>query len=406
MGYLSIGLNRVRMALLATLSCGLATAQVTVAGRPVEVHAFFSQAFVKSGSNNYLTMQSSRGAFDFTDGGFNVTSRLSDKLRVGIQGYVRNLGNLGNGHVILDWASVDYRFKDYLGVRAGRVKTVVGLYNDTQDLEFLHTWAILPQSVYPLDLRGFSLSHLGGDIYGSISPRGWGSFSYTAYVGRSPQDPAGGRAYAFTGYGLDLGKTSGWMSGADLKWNTPLQGLLLGASFQDLRFHSNSHNVASGGRLATDTKFTTVVFSAQYSLDRLRLDYERSRSLSTTLLDGAHGLGPGIVVFPYDQRGWYAAAAYRVWTHLELGSYHSRFYPNADRQLAFQPYKPAVARHLYDQAMTARFDFKSHWDLKAEQHFMDGFGDPASSRGFYLQDNPQGLAPKTKLFVLRLGFNY
>ena len=44
-----------------------------------------------------------------------------------------------------------------MGFREGRVKTSLGLYNDTQDQEFLHTWALLPQSLYPADLRSVAL---------------------------------------------------------------------------------------------------------------------------------------------------------------------------------------------------------------------------------------------------------
>ena len=58
----------------------------------------------------------------------------------------------------------------------GIVKTVLGLYNDTQDMEFLHTWAILPQSMYPLDLRSSTIAHVGADFYGDISLRRLGSF--------------------------------------------------------------------------------------------------------------------------------------------------------------------------------------------------------------------------------------
>ena len=53
---------------------------------------------------------------------------------------------MGNWHPELDWAVADYRFKDWFGIRGGKVKTALGLYNDTQDLEFLYTWALMPQS--------------------------------------------------------------------------------------------------------------------------------------------------------------------------------------------------------------------------------------------------------------------
>ncbi len=136
-------------------------AQFTFKNRPVQIHGFASQGFTKSDNNNYLTMNTSEGSFAFTDGGLNGSIQLTGKFRVGAQLYIRNIGTLGDWHPIVDWAVADYKFKDWFGVRAGKVKSVLGLYNDTQDMEFLHTWAILPQSLYPLDLRSAVMSRCG-----------------------------------------------------------------------------------------------------------------------------------------------------------------------------------------------------------------------------------------------------
>ena len=79
--------------------------------------------------------------------------QVSDKFRIGAQVYDRKLGELGDWHPSLDWAVADYKVNNWLGFRGGKVKTTLGLYNDTQDLDFLHTFALLPQSVYPTDVR-------------------------------------------------------------------------------------------------------------------------------------------------------------------------------------------------------------------------------------------------------------
>src|SRR4029077_36993 len=164
----------------------------SVDGRQVQIHSFASQGFVYSNQNNYLTMDTSKGSFSFTDFGFNSSTQITDKFRVGAQLYDRNVGMLGNWHLSLDWASADYRFKDWFGVRAGKVKTVLGLYNDSQDLEFLHTWALMPQAVYPLDVRSDIIAHVGGDIYGLIGIKKLGSVSYTVWAGQIPNDSQSG----------------------------------------------------------------------------------------------------------------------------------------------------------------------------------------------------------------------
>ena len=155
-------------------------------GREVEVHGFASQGFVYTSTNNWLTMNSNQGSGAFTDFAINVSTNVTDRLRVGAQFYDRNLGQLGQYHPILDWAVADYRFRSWLGIRGGKVKTTLGLYTDSQDLDFLRTFALLPQSVYPTDLRDATIAHLGGDVYGNFSlGKSLGQFNYTAYAGRS-----------------------------------------------------------------------------------------------------------------------------------------------------------------------------------------------------------------------------
>jgi hypothetical protein len=137
--------------------------------REVALHGFVSQGFVYTNTNNWLTMDSNQGSPGMTEFGFNLSTNVTDKLRVGAQLYDRNLGQLGQYHPSLDWAVADYRFASWFGIRGGKVKTALGLYTDTQDLDFLRVFALLPQSIYPTDLRDATIAHLGGDIYGSIS---------------------------------------------------------------------------------------------------------------------------------------------------------------------------------------------------------------------------------------------
>src|SRR5262249_32596893 len=131
-----------RVALLVPalgLTCAL-TAQaqpnVKIGDHEVDFHGFMQQGFVYSSGNNFLTMGSDAGSVKMTDGGINVSTKVTDKLRVGTQLYVRSIGQFGAGHLELDWAFADYHFRDWLGFRGGKVKTQLGLINDTQDMEF------------------------------------------------------------------------------------------------------------------------------------------------------------------------------------------------------------------------------------------------------------------------------
>src|SRR5258708_23562611 len=167
-----------------------------LAGRPVQVHSFASQGFAYSNQNNSLPMQTSGGAFTLTDLGANISMSITDRFRVGAQLYSYNVGELGRYRPQLDWAVADYRFRDWFGVRGGKIKTALGLFNDTQDMEFLHTYALLPQSTYPIDQRGETIAHVGGDHSGNVPVRKLGSLSYTFYGGHRTNDLAGGAGYS------------------------------------------------------------------------------------------------------------------------------------------------------------------------------------------------------------------
>jgi hypothetical protein len=377
---------------IAFVSIGTGTlrAQLTefkVEGRPVQIHGFASQGFALSDGNNYLTMKTSEGSFLFTDFGVNVSAQLTGKFRIGAQLYDRNIGNLGKWHPELDWASGDYKFNDWLGLRAGKVKTVLGLYNDTQDMEFLHTWAILPQSMYPLDLRSATIAHVGADFYGDISLRRLGSLSYTAYVGFQPTDRYGGWFYGFKEYGINLTKWSGRLEGGDLRWKTPLQGLLAGASYLNRDLHAQA-TVRSQSYSLNARHDETSQFYVQYVHDRLRLDSEYRRNL----LD--------LAIFLLDSRSFYGSASYRISKRLELGTYYSRFY------LDLRANSSGPSSHIFEKVASARLDLTSHWDLKIEGHFMNGYAASNAFRGFYPQDNPQGLKPVTNLLVIRTGVQF
>jgi hypothetical protein len=386
----------------AVVSAGVIQAQITdltVEGKPVQIHGFASQAFLASDNNNYLTMPTSKGTFAFTDFGGNISVQLTPNFRVGVQIYDRNMGALGNWHPTLDWADADYKFKDWLGIRAGKVKTVLGLYNDTQDLESLHTWALLPQSIYPLDLRASTIAHIGGDLYGDIGIKRLGSLSYTAYAGLVPNDPQGGYIYGLTTYGVYLTTYGGREEGGDLRWNTPVHGLLAGTSYMNQAMQGRG-SIQPGDLPDSERsrKNETSQFYVQYLHGGLRLDGEYRRVLRDELIFTTYPLSPPEAI--NNNRSLYGAASYRISKRLEIGAYYSRFYPD------WADYHSDPANHIFDKVAAIRLDLTNHWDVKIEGHFMNGYASGDALRGFYLQDNPQGFKPNTNLLVIRTGVEF
>jgi hypothetical protein len=385
--------------------------------RDVQVHSFASQGYMYSNVNNYMTMKTSQGSFAMTDGGVNASVQLTDKFRVGAQGYIRDFGRMGQWHPQLDWAYADYRFKDWFGIRGGKVKTVLGLFNDTQDNDSLHTFALLPQSVYPTDLRDATIAHTGGDVYGNIAVKHLGGLSYTLWAGHRQDTRYGGYTIMVQDRGIGISSYSGLQYGADVKWSTPLKGLLVGGSHmtEDVTGTGSTvcvqalasincvvWNRTYGPNYMEHSKKDYVNFGyAEYTIGNLRVDgeyrrYWRDQAVWNDMWETAA-----------DTRGWYTSATYRISKRLEVGSYYSQFlckFKSGTKPASYNTSLPG--NHIYDKVVTARVDLTKFWNIKVEGHFMDGYGTNQSPDGFYAADNPKGFQPKTNLLIVRTGWSF
>ena len=388
------------------LAAALATApgltfgqvELHLGGRTVQVHGFLSEGYAKSDNNNYLSMDTSTGSF-FTEGALNVSTQVTDKFRVGAQVYMRNVGHFGDWRPELDWAMGDYRFKSWFGVRAGKVKTTFGLYNDSQDMEFLQTWALLPQSIYAIDQRSSYIAHTGGDIYGSFSPKGAGTFSYVVWAGKNPSDMNGGYAYALSTIGVNYKTYGGRSEGADLRWAMPIPGVTVGASYM-------SRDVTGDGMWSIygppspvheeSAKEYLQQFYGQFARGNFRLDAEYRRYYRGILVNDSMPVAD-------DTRSWYVSGAYRLNKRLELGSYYSRF---VDVRAYTGLPESDPGSYVNDKVVSGRFDVTRHFYFKLEGHFMKGYAEYALVRGFYAPQNPNGFQPSTNMLVVRTGFNF
>lgn len=398
------------------LSAVLCAQEFKIGKYDLQAHGFGTQGYVKTNVNNWLTMNTSdHGSGAFTDAGINLGSQLRSNLRVGGQVYDRKLGQLGDWHPALDWAVLDYRYKPWLGFRGGKVKTVLGLYNDTQDVDSAHTFALLPQSVYPIDMRDATLAHWGGDIYGTIKARKLGRFSYAGYGGDQMQNVRSGYPYLLQIHGVYIDKSGGLTYGGDLHWQTPVKAMLAGVSYEGNQVRNTGElnpSVALGGpniRVPyweqSRSQFTKTIYGT-YTYKNLRVDSEyRYFWRDFTIFNGQFLAIVGT-------HAWYPSAAYRVNRWFEFGGYYSHFDENwivtapgqIEASCACDP-----SRHIYDKAITARFDLFAHWYVKTEGHFMDGNAagtNPQYPDGFYPQVNLSGLADNTSGLVLRSGFSF
>jgi hypothetical protein len=250
--------------------------------------------------------------------------------------------------------------------------------------------------MYPLDLRSSDIAHVGGDLYGTVGLKQLGNLAYTAYAGFEPTDLYGGYVYGLKGFGVNVTTFNRSLEGSDLRWNTPVQGLLAGASYMNQAVHGRGTNQLGLPNSSKTEKNQTSQFYVQYVRGALKLDGEYRRNLQHVLISDV--LAPPELFS--DSRSFYGSATYRLGKHLEVGGYYSRFYLDwAD--------KPSnLDNHIFDKVACVRIDLASHWDLKIEGHFMNGYGASDAFRSFYPQDNPLGFRPGTNLLVIRTGFQF
>jgi len=353
----------------------------------IHVHGFVTQGFIFSSNNNYLTMHTSAGSLQWTDGAVSIADSLSDNLRVGIQLHMYQLGQLGGPNVDVDWASGDYKINDYLGFRAGKVKTVIGLFNDSQDVDAVFLWTLLPQGSYPIDNEGFFLAHLGGEMYGylPLGNRG-GRLRYDGYVGESSLPTDGGyvKQLADTGFVFTTAP-SGKTYGGDVRWETPLRGLMVGSS-ADVQALDGSSPEAT----LHISPFILGAQYAQFTRGKFYFAGEYDRAPASGILT----VGPAVIPLPLDGRAWYGMGSYRLSKKLQLGSYYSHYVNKAlDTRLP--------ANYSKDWVASGRYDFNSYFYGKLEGHFLRGTG-----LGDYTSTNPNGLKPNSNMLVAKIGFNF
>jgi hypothetical protein len=376
--------------LMLLLWCSLAAVVSAQDLSNLQIHGFVTQSFLYSGgTNNYLAMNTSQGTTGWSEAALNFNDSVSDNLRVGMQLHYLRLGAFGGDEVVIDWAMGDYRFKPWLGVRAGKVKIRWGLYNDTQDVDPSYMWALLPESIYSIDDRATSLAELGAEAYGRVDlSKKWGALEYSVFYGDFYYADNDGFAQGFKESGLIFANTPGGRTpGIDLRWKTPLPGLMVGAS---------SQRDTAIGNLTNGTYQQLPTYSptgyAQYSHGKYFAAYQYARTVSHTQVQL---IGGPVLPSVDDSRTWFVMAAYHITDKLQSGFYYSS---ELDAS-AHDNSNPANFDH--DWTISSRYDFNPFVYAKIEGHFIHG-----TAAGFYNFDNPNGVTPHTQLLVAKIGFTF
>jgi hypothetical protein len=321
----------------------------------LEAHGFASQGFLISTGNEYLVTDSKRGSFQLSEVGLNFSRDLTDRLRFGVQFFAQNFGAAGNYTPRVDWFYLDYHARDWLGLRAGRLKIPYGLYNEVNDVDSARVPVLLPQSLYPLQARSFLFAETGGELYGFVRLHGAGALDYRLYGGTIYIDPG---LVVPVGSPVQLKLNVPWAMGGRLLWETPLRGLRVGASVLRLRVDSVAY-FGMGMSAGIKNDSLLQAYSAEYTVWALTFtaEYTRGHSKQVSVLPGAildnTGDG-GYVMLNWAATSWLQPGAYYALSFLDVGNRHG----------------PSHRQH--DLTFTLRFDLNRFWLLKLEGHYMEG----------------------------------
>ena len=372
------------LAAFLTVAVGFGCAGLSQAAElgGVDIHAFASQGFIQSTTqNNFPVGNSGQGSFNFNEFGINFSKQITPELRVGMQLFAQDRGNYGKDEVTLDWGYGDYRYADWLGFRAGKIKNPMGLYNETRDTDSLRTFILLPQSMYSDQERETTIALSGAGIYGELPLGPVGKGSYQLQVGALPLKSDGGTAQIIAGHlpggGNPTAASSKTTVSHNLEWRPPVDGLRLAVSGLHSTFHVEADNpILSASENLNN--FHRYIFSAEYTWldlilagEYMKQDFDFNVSGTTQAAIPAGVLAP--VALPagfgiastssIKNDAWYVSATYRINELFETGAYYSEYYADrGDRSKNYQK----------DTALTLRLDPVKNLVIKVEGHLLDG----------------------------------
>jgi hypothetical protein len=356
--------------LLLSLFCLSGIAQAGIVPDELKFHGFLTQGFFHSSDNNIFGQSDDGITPGLTEIGLNVSYQPLDRLRFTAQGLYRRDGDVDRGSVKLDYGLADLTLWNYasgrIGLRAGRVKTPYGLYNETRDVSFTHPTILLPQGIYFNRSRSLLISADGGSLYAEQRTH-YGDFSFKFNVGV----PLGNnREIRSTVLGPDAKGEFQAQPAIAAQLNYEINGgeYVFAVSYVDLELEYRP--VAGDTFSSGEAHIRPLVFSAQYNGEKFSLTGEydyRWNSVSN--------FGTSFPDFKSVTESWYIQGGYQILEQLRANIRYDVLYNNKnDRggQRAVSLGLPNHAAYAKDWMFGLRWDMTTSWMLRAEYHRIHG----------------------------------
>lgn len=325
-----------------------------------QVHGFLAQAAFYTSDNNLHGDSDDGISTDYNEAGINGAWEPANSLRLAAQFTARNDGNSDNGELRTDYFSADWQFlaRDawHIGARAGRVRNIYGLYNDTRDVAHTRPGITLPSIIYLEQVRDVFMSRDGYAIYGNYYTA-WGAFSIDGGRGKLPVDDS----IVSEALLMEIDDAEADDPTADqfhLRWDSPAGDWRLAYSY--LRFASDIDYVFDG-----TFALTINLASLQYTAERWQFTTEYMRFLYDVdfLLVQEY---PGEVVWM--QYNYFLSPSWQVFARYEYAVF-DRDHRNGS---LMEPMFPRHVGYRRDTGVGVRWDIDEHWMVAAEVHYLEG----------------------------------
>ncbi|EIC23170.1 TonB-dependent receptor [Thiorhodovibrio frisius] len=337
-------------------------------GERLQIHGFASQGAVQSSANRYYG-DSPETSFDFTELGINASFRVNPRLMLAAQVLSRRAGDMSDGSPEIDFALADINLvsnaRYRAGMRVGRIKNRLGLYNETRDVPFTHPGIFLPQVVYFDKVRNLVLSTDGILLYGDLH-QPFGTFSATLSTGNPVIDENVEAAYMSGDFDGTLeSENHSWL--ASLWFDSATEALKLGLSgaTASAKYHPNSSDPFSLQPGTIDIIYW--IASAQYNAERWSLTAEYMGEPMQW-----RDFGPWRPDRDATAEGYYAQGTYRFLPRWQLMARYEEGFANRDdrdgSQLERDTFGMAPANTAYSRILSlgVRWDINRQWMLRAE----------------------------------------
>jgi hypothetical protein len=373
------------------------------------MHGFISQGYMVSDRNNYLA-NTHKGTFEFNDAAINFSKQFYPNFHIGCQLYSRDIGNVGNNKIEIDWAFADYRLTDSIGFRLGKIKIPHGLYNETRDIDMLRTFIFLPPVYY--DISRSTINAMNGiDIYGNYQVENIGGFEYQILNGAKRIETESGWSRYMERRGMDIiDFDTGYTGCGKLTWYPNIEGLRLGVTgiFFDINADAEinmfplpmPYHIAGPDLQYKLDKFQVMVKYIEYTFQEIILAAEymtfRGDLIIKTL---APEIQPIVFNIPIKTDAFYMSMTYRLTDFFEMGGYYAVFWPDSSDKNGKTFLQNYLAWHQ-ETAICLRFDITEYLTFKTEAHLIEG------GALMMPQDNPEGVERRTALFLLKLAWSF